>query len=472
MICGTKIVSAKEMQKLDKTSPNPEALMDNAADAIVSAIDESIKTILLLVGKGNNGADALTAGTLLLRQKRRVFAMLLYPTQQLSPLCKARLQSFKKAGGTLFSSQPFSLIIDGIVGTGFHGTPDLPMTKAIEWANSQDTPILAIDIPSGLDGTTGEVASVAIKATFTCSLGLPKIGFFIHQGWNHVGKLLNCDIGLDLTQAKPTALLLQEQSLKLPPLLRTQHKYQAGYVLGIGGSLEMPGAPALSSLAALRSGAGIIRLFTHADMPRYPLAPEVICETIHFEKILKEMERADALFIGPGLGRTESTQKFLQKLLPLLTKPTVIDGDALYNLSPPQGSILTPHQGEMIHLLNGASPTLKNCSQYVEKHQVALVLKGAPTFIFYPGKLPLIITAGDPGMATAGSGDVLTGIIAALLAKKMTPSSALALAVYLHGKTGELAAQDNTSYSLIASDLIAYLPEAFLHLNAAYACGE
>jgi NAD(P)H-hydrate epimerase len=331
----------------------------------------------------------------------------------------------------------------------------------------QDVPVLSIDIPSGVNGSTGEVETTAIHATITCCLGLPKIGCFIGQGWNYTGALVTCDIGIPaeiVSQAKPVALLLKPQSLQLPPIVRTRHKYEAGYVVAVSGSPDMPGAAALATLATLRSGAGIVRLFTGALAANF--APEVIREPIDLERILEEQKRADALLIGPGLGRSPQVHASMQKLFPRLNKPAVVDGDGLYHLSTfslPAGSILTPHHGEMNRLL-GEAPTLQNCQKWVDTHAVTVILKGAPTILFHPKRHPLIITTGDPGMATAGSGDVLTGITAALLAQKMPPDQAAPLAVYLHGRAGELAAEEHTSYSMIASDLIHYLPQAFAEL--------
>lgn len=485
MIQGTKIVTPEEMRRIEQLCFNQgmtsEELMDRAAESLVSIVknwfqlSKTPREVILLVGKGNNGGDALTVGTLLLQQKFHVSVILVYPPNDLSSLCQARLEQFKQAGGILLQEKQrfYSLIVDGIVGTGFHGKPDTPMKQAIAWANSQDAAILSIDIPSGVDGTTGRVDSIAIDATMTCALGFPKIGCFIGQGWEHTGALLTCDINLPAeiaAQAKPESLLLQKESLLLPPLVRTRHKYEAGYVLGVSGSPQMPGAAALSSLAVLRSGAGMIRLFTQPETPRSLFPMEVICETIDLKRIKEEMKRSSAIFIGPGLGRSPEIQKVIQKLLPLLNHPTVIDGDGLYHLatlkefSLPVQSVLTPHHGEMIHLL-GEAPTLENCQRWVEKHQVTLILKGAPTLLFHPAKVPLMITVGDPGMATAGSGDVLTGMVAAFLAQGMPADTASALATYLHGRAGELAAEKWTSYSMIASDLIASLPDAFKELS-------
>ncbi len=487
MTQGTKVVTCDEMRRLEKLCSaeglSTSELMDQAARALVAVINNwfelsgAPKEVVLLVGKGNKGGDALTAGTLLLQEKFRVSAVLVYPVSKLNPLCSDRLEKFKEAGGSVHPLHmekivSTSLIIDGIVGTGFHGKPDEFISNAIVWANGQDAPILAIDIPSGIDGSTGEVEAVAIDAMMTCCLGLPKIGCFIGRGWDYAGALLTCDIGMPpeiVSHAKSTALLLKKDSLYLPLIVRSRHKYEAGYVLGISGSPEMPGAAALSSLATLRSGAGVVRLFTQPETSHANLAPEVIREVIDLGRIEEEQERADALFIGPGLGRSSHVQKWMQKLLPQLTKPTVVDGDGLYHLSLmsgfslPAGSVLTPHHGEMTRLLGGP-PTLESCQRWVEKHEITLILKGAPTILFHPKRHPLIVTAGDPGMATAGSGDVLTGIVAALLAQKMPPDQAAPLAAYLHGRAGELATEKLTPYGMIASDLIKYLPKAFAEL--------
>lgn len=323
MIEGTKVVTSEEMQRLDvaaqASGTSPETLMDHGAKSIVSVIIDLLKKpspVLLLVGRGNNGGDALTIGTILLQRNYPVFAKLVYPENALSSRCKKRLDQFKQAGGVVYTDQLFSLIVDGIVGVGFHGVADVPMQQAIEWANAQEAPILAVDLPSGLDGTTG-MAQTAIRATITCCLGLPKLGCFIGQGWDHVGTLLTCDLHLPssaLKEAKPAALLLKNETLRLPPILRSRHKYQTGYVLGIAGSPEMSGAAALASLAALRGGAGIVRLFTQHPISYARFAPEIICETINEARIEEEMERASSLFLGPGLGRLHATGQMIASL--------------------------------------------------------------------------------------------------------------------------------------------------------------
>ncbi len=488
MIHGQKIVTAEEMQRIEKRAisagESADKFMDKAAEGIAAITQEFIeqlnlpKKIVLLTGKGSNAGDAYTAGALLRKKGFSVLAISAFPLKECSPLCRERHNHFIKSGGKVASLagadiEGYGVILDGLVGTGFKGKASGALAKAITWANQSDLPILALDIPSGLNGTTGEVGTVAIEAVGTIFLGLPKIGFFLEKGWDHVGDLAGVDFGLPekfIEEAKEEALLLDPTSLHLPPMRRSRHKYEAGYVLGIAGSPQMAGAAALSSAGVLRSGAGIVRLFSMPKTPSDQLLAEVIHEEYDLKKIKEESKRAAAYFVGPGLGRTPAIAKLLKQLLHTLRLPTVLDADALYFLAKnpkakiPKNSILTPHHGEMEKLLK-KKPSLKSCQAYVEKHKATLVLKGAPSIVFHPGKKPLVIAHGDPGMATAGSGDVLTGILAGLLAQKMTPSEAAALGVYLHARAGEIAGLNLTSYCMIASDILKYLPQAFIIIN-------
>jgi hydroxyethylthiazole kinase-like uncharacterized protein yjeF len=484
VIQGLKIVAAEEMQRIETLTiaagRKASNFMDKAAKGIAQAAKEFIevhhlpKRILLVTGKGNNAGDAYTAGALLLAEGFFVQAMQAFPLKECSPLCRERHDRFLQQGGKagLLSkpdSHGCSLILDGLIGTGFKGKAEGALAKAIEWANETGLPILALDIPSGLNGTTGEVGSVAINATATIYLGLPKIGFFLQKGWDHVGDLIGVDFGLPakfIEQAQEKALLLDPSSLLLPKIRRSRHKYEAGYVLAVAGSPQMEGAAALATAGVLHSGAGIVRLFSMPDTPSDHLLSEVIHEEYDLKRVQEESKRAAAFLVGPGLGRTPVVEKLLQQLLASIRLPAVLDADALYFLAKnrswklPKQSTLTPHHGEMQKLLKKA-PSLQTCQDYVEKQKTTLVLKGAPSIVFHPGKKPLIIPYGDPGMATAGSGDVLTGIIAGLLAQKMEPQEAAALGVYLHAIAGKLAANKLTSYCMIASDILDYLPEAF-----------
>lgn len=496
MISGEKVIAAEEMARIEKLAieagASEEEFMENAGKGIAEKtalfIESNLleKTVTLLVGKGNNGGDAFSAGKQLLAKGFSVSAIHAYPLDECSPLCQKKCSEFKNAGGSVsLKGELKGVILDGLTGTGFRGKAEGPLAFMIEDANRSKLPILAIDIPSGLNGSTGEVGSVAIHATQTFYLGLPKLGFFIGQGWNHIGELLPIDFGLNekyMNQAAAAASLIDGTKIAslLPPIQRNRHKYQAGYVVAVSGSSGFSGAAFLSCSAALRAGAGMVRLFHSWNMEKEmggaPL--EIVKEALESDgdsRILEECQRASAILIGPGMGRTRESEKLLKRILSKLSLPSVLDADALYFLAEnpgwklPTNTILTPHRREAERLL-GLSESQDEqtfhslCQEYVEKKKVTLLLKGGPTFIFHPQTPPLISLRGDPGMATAGSGDVLTGILAALLAQKLEPHAAAILGATLHGIAGEIAAFQKTSYSLIASDLINYLPDAFLEV--------
>lgn len=446
--------------------------------------------IIMLCGKGNNAGDAYVAGIHLLHLDYHVHAYQLFPLKECSALCQENAARFLQEGGLItevgFDDEihyPLDgIIIDGIFGTGFKGEVAEPIASRIKDANESGLPIIAVDIPSGLNGETGRVEGNVIQAAETAFLGLPKIGFFLLDGWNAAGKLRYVDFGLGeeyIEEASSEFEMLTEELLLplLPPIKRNRNKYEAGYVVGIAGSPEMPGASILSSISALRGGAGIVRLF-HPDGMQNLLAssPYEIIKTAYdvrdLDPIFEELSRAACAFIGPGMGRAAATKKFLTSLLPQIKVPCVIDADALNLLAEkdvqlPAKTILTPHVGEMLRLLHRKNHPQMNldflrlCQEYAETRGVTLVLKGAPTYIFQSGKPIHISPVGDPGMATAGTGDVLTGLIAALLAQKLQPHDAACLGVYIHGVAGEQAALELTSYCMVASDLLDFFPTAF-----------
>jgi len=496
VIEGIGVVTADEMKRVEQLAfaakESDLAYMEKAATGIAAFIEKALLTptaagdIHLLIGKGNNGGDALFAGALLLNKGFSVTAFLLHPLEECAPLSQKMGKRFKKAGGNTqkidhppqFS--PKGIIVDGLVGTGFQGAAKGLLAEVIEAANKSSLPIFAIDIPSGLNGNTGEVETVAIHAKTTIYLGLPKIGFFLKQGWDHVGTLKGVDFGMPdkfVEEAEIAAhLIKQEQIVKeLPPITRTRHKYQAGYVLAMAGSSGMPGAALLSCYATLKTGAGIVRLFYPNEMKDElnPAPFELIKEgwdLTNDERILEEAKRAKALIVGPGIGRDEKTHQALKSLLTKSTLPTIIDADALYFLAKdpsiplPEKTILTPHHQEMQRIL-ALEPTLERCQEFSNEKKVTVVLKGAPTFVFHPRTKPLIIPYGDPGMATAGTGDVLTGVIASMVAQGLDLQNGAALGVLIHSIAGELAAHWKSSYGMTATDLLHALPEAILNLS-------
>ena len=473
-----KVVTAEEMARIEKRAIESgcfeERFIEEAGRKVGTRALEWIekrglnRKATLLVGKGNNGADAYAAGVYLLKKGIPVHALFIYdePAPQ-NQEWKHRFLSCKGTAEKFSAASSFdALILDGLLGTGFRGPLDPLLVSPIERANDSRKPILAIDIPSGLNGNTGSISSVAIHASKTIALGLPKLGFFLRDGWNVVGQLQVEEFGLPerfVEEAIPSAYLLNEKTLKLPRLVRNRHKYQAGYVVGLSGSERFKGAPKLAGLSALRSGAGIVRVFHLGEIGLGPM--ELILEPWDLKSWGIEVKRASALFLGPGLG---------DKIPPIdlrsIEIPSVIDADLLQpNIDFPKSAIVTPHRGEMGRLLQLEKKVeeeefLSLCQNWAKERGVTLILKGAPTFVFQGKDVPVIIARGDPGMATAGTGDVLTGIVAALLAQKMSAHESAILGVYLHAAAGEIAAQEKSSYGVIATDLIDSLPQVLNQL--------
>lgn len=496
-----KIVSSRQMSQIEsmayRDGSSEEDFMEEAGSGVALIVhdyaerNETDRVIILLCGKGNNGGDAYVAGIHLVHLEYEVYAVQVAPLAESTTLNRQNFDRFMHEGGRLAETlQEFptsGVIVDGLFGTGFRGPVEEPYAAIIALANNADLPIISIDIPSGLNGETGKVDGEAIVATETAFLGLPKLGFFLNDGWNHVGKLRYIDYGLPkqyIEELQTNFLMLSHDLLKplMPTMKRNRHKYEAGYVVGLAGSPTMPGAAMLSSLAALRGGAGIVKLL-HPEGMEAQLATspyELIRVPYRYDdvdSIVDLMNQAGATFIGPGMGQSPEAKKLLLSVLPRLQKPCVIDADALTiiaeeNALIPKHAVLTPHHGEMARLLHKkehvdlSMSSLEICKAFAETNEITLVLKGGPTAIFCPHEPYIFNPTGDPGMATAGSGDVLTGLIAALIAEGMQPKDAAALAVFIHGLAGEIACDDTTAYCMIASDIIFRFPEAFKILKA------
>lgn len=496
-----KVVSTKQMTLVEssmyQTSSSESELMESAGSGIALVAHSYIESydlnpqVILLCGKGNNAGDAYVAGVHLIKLGYEVISIQTFPIPACSPLCQQNYHRFLAEGGRVEEVQQASdidfpiegLILDGLFGTGLQGPVKGPIGEIIDAINASKQPIIAIDIPSGLNGNTGRTEGPAIHATLTAFLGLPKTGLFLNDAWNYIGRLCYVDIGLseDSVQEAQAELIMITPDLLhplLPPIIRNRHKYQRGYVVGLAGSPGMPGAAILSSTSALNGGAGIVRLLhqkgMEAELSTSP--PEIIRQPYDFQDakgVIQALNKASAVFIGPGMGRGPESQRLLKQILPAIEKPCVIDADALFLLAQedialPKQTILTPHHGEMARLLHQEihpvldMDFLKTCQSYAEQKQATIVLKGAPTFILQAKQMIFVNPLGDPGMATAGSGDVLTGLIAALLAQGLPAHNAATLGVFLHALAGEHAASNRTSYCMIASDIIEYFPEAFL----------
>jgi ADP-dependent NAD(P)H-hydrate dehydratase / NAD(P)H-hydrate epimerase len=479
---GVKVVSAAEMARIEKLAAlagcQAEKFIEEAGAKVAASAFRLIeqkrlpKNVSLLIGKGNKGADAYAAGAALLEEGFRVTAYPCFPPESCSEWNRKMGERFtKKRGQTVrfYDGEEMrlgeGLIIDGLLGTGFKGKASGKVETAILLANGSRGKILAIDLPSGLDGTTGEARGACIEAAVTVTLGMAKSGLFFRDGWNHAGQIEVIDFGLPKQFVKASqeiGYLPEPGLLPLPKIIRNRHKYQAGYVVGYAGSEAMRGAPKMAGLAALRAGAGIARLFSKGDIGDAPM--ELICQKWNEKEWRQELKRAGSVFAGPGLGVGPS------RWMKDISVPAVFDADALQKGARfPKQAVLTPHRGEMLRLLGLKNAPqeeefLCRCQKFTSDQDAVLILKGAPTVLFGKNLPPLFIPRGDPGMATAGAGDVLTGILAGLLAQKMDSYDAAATGTYLHALAGEIAAREKTSYGLIARDLIDYLPKAFEEL--------
>lgn len=483
-----KVVSAREMARIEKKSfdegQSPERFMNKAGQGIAERVQNSIdehgnkRQVSLLVGKGNNGGDAFTAGICLLEHGYEVHAFHLFPLDECTQLCQEKCRRFREEGGEVYYPKSLDelafyrrgVILDGLLGTGFQGATSGFLAEVIEHVNAQDIPVLSIDIPSGVNGNTGEVQGEAIIADETLSLGLPKIGLFIGDGYAYSGTVYGIDFGMPphyIDDAAALCYTFCADSVKelMPVPHPQQHKYSAGYVLTLSGSEGMSGAAFLSSFSSLRSGAGIVRLFYNESM-RAELGGkpwEVLAEPFNAARVEKELQRAGAVVVGPGLPLSEEISSLLTKT----SVPTVVDASAIAFIPPllnrcKQDLLLTPHRGELAALVDtqGISDMelIERCQAFVDETGVYLLVKGAPTFFFERGEEPIVLPVGNPGMATAGSGDVLSGILGALIAQGLLVKEAAPLGVYLHGLAGTLAAAKKGELSLIASDLIDALP--------------
>ncbi|MBN1915307.1 MAG: NAD(P)H-hydrate dehydratase [Parachlamydiales bacterium] len=492
---GIKVVSGEEMRRIESLAYEEghlaEDFMENAGRAVAEAIIDWMQRfslsseIIFLVGKGNNGGDGYVAARILHAQNYSVRVYALFPEEDTSSLCQKKAQEYFLENGKgqyISKVEDFScngIIVDAILGTGFKGKVEGFLHDVIAKVNDSNSFVVAVDIPSGVDATTGAVDPIAIKADLTVSLGLLKTGFYLQKGYDYVGKVILKDFGLPqkFVESAQEEFLLPLEDLfasLLPEIVPTRHKYNTGSITAIAGSDGLMGAAFLSSLGALRSGAGIVFLYANTSTPaKSGLAPEVLyfsLPSLPLKSVIEKCNQSHVVYIGPGLGRDEKMKKVFKDLMSAIKVPLVLDADALYfwsqdlSIPIPPHTIITPHKKEMLRLLQEETTPanfIGQCRQFAENYSVHVVLKGAVTFIFSPGNKPYIFPWGDPGMATAGVGDVLTGVISALLAQGLDSQKAASLGVYLHSLAGKYAAQEFGSYSMIASDLIGCLPKGF-----------
>jgi ADP-dependent NAD(P)H-hydrate dehydratase / NAD(P)H-hydrate epimerase len=464
-------------------------------------------TIAFVCGKGHNGADALSAALLSAQAGYAVVIYQLHSDEAFGPETQKLHQQIRDADLEIHVMvtpvdlpvfQEVDLIVDGLLGTGAKAAPEGMVQSCIYGMNKSGVPILSIDLPSGVLADQSEVPGSAVQATATICLGAIKVSAAFYPSCTFFGRIGYSPICFDerslVSQPSQLALYTPEDAIDdLPARDFRSNKYTAGKVLAIAGSRGMHGAAALCSNAALRAGAGLVRCAVPAGVYS-DLAPhllEVIGLPIgenadyrftpgHIEEIKPWIEWADTILIGPGLGKHPQTDVFIDKMMGLLKgRRVIVDGDALNwfageNAERRKGAglentVLTPHAGEYQRLggqwdYDHPLNHLDHLRKWVKVGQVPIVLKGATTLFAEPDGKLLVVPAGNPGMATAGSGDVLAGVLAAFLAVRPM-SQAAPLAILAHGKAGDAARKDRGTLGMTASDLILYLPSALKEIE-------
>jgi ADP-dependent NAD(P)H-hydrate dehydratase / NAD(P)H-hydrate epimerase len=363
------------------------------------------------------------------------------------------------------------VIVDALFGTGFSGEPRAAAAALIEQINAHPAKVFSIDVPSGVDSSTGEVRGPAVEADATVTFHGRKVGIIVAPGRFHAGRIHVADIGLEPRRTS-TQLALPNVLQRVRRRSERDNKYTAGHVLVVGGSPGLTGAPSLTAAAAMRADAGYVTVAARTSS--LPVLEERLVEAVKrplpeqlgdaaVDAVLELAQKASAVALGPGLGRDDGARTLVRRLLAELELPMVVDADALFELEPAAWAgprVLTPHEGELGRLLGRndvAAHRLAAVRAAAERFGCVVLLKGADTLVAEPGRDLLVAACGLPSLATAGTGDVLTGIVAAFLAKGLEPQLAAAAAAVAHQRASVEAPQRS---GLVASDLLGALPRA------------
>lgn len=445
------LYTADEMRAAEERYPGypdtvPE-LMERAGEAVAREsmlAFPAARRFACVCGSGSNGGDGRVAARVL-------------------------RESGREADETT-EVEGYDVIVDALFGTGFRGEPRSEVAALIDRINAADASVVSVDLPSGVDASTGEAAAAAVDADLTVTFHGPKLGLVVVPGRFHAGRVVVADIGLEeipTRHRRGTVALLA----RVPRRAAGDTKYTAGSVLVVGGRPGMTGAACLSALAAFRADAGYVTLAVPSES--VPVAECLVLEAVKVgwsdedavATIAAAAERAGAIALGPGLGRRRGRRALVRSLLETIDLPAVVDADALFDLEPFERrapTVLTPHAGELARLLDTGSEwvnahRLEAARQGADKFGSVLVLKGSDTIVAAPGSGAIVCDLGPPALATAGTGDVLTGVTAAFLAKGLDAQTAAAAAAIAHGRAAQLAPH---RAGLVASDLLDLLPRA------------
>ncbi len=430
------LYTAEEMRAAE-AGHDVDAMMQRAGAAVAEELMRRFpdaRRVALHDGGGANGGDGRIAAEILRGQGRK-----------------------------LVGERP-DIVIDALLGTGLKGAPRDDISQLIEQINSAGVPVVAADIPSGVNASTGEVAGAAVQADLTVTMHGPKVGLAVAPGRFHSGDIAVADIGLEPAETEHR-IVTPEILADVPRRSSRDNKYTAGHVLVVGGSRGMTGAPALAARAALRADAGYVTIVAPGES--LPVLETLVLEAVKrpLEQAFEVAAKAKALAVGPGLGREKESKALVRRLLAEVEVPAVVDADALFELEPgewPAPRVLTPHEGELARLLGReskevAAHRLASVQEAADRFDCVVVLKGDDSLVAAPGRGVWVSALGLPSLSTAGTGDVLTGVTAAFLAKGMEPQRAAAAACAAQQLASHQAAQ---RYGLVASDLVDALPRA------------
>ena len=483
------LYTAEEMRAAEEAYAGPSLeLMERAGSATAEALARrypDARMVSIWCGAGSNGGDGFVVARKLHETGRGVEVRLVADEAKAKGDAAENLRRAREAG-VPFTDEGTAgdVAVDALFGTGFSGKPRQDAAARIEEINSLGVPIVAVDVPSGVDASTGEVAGPAVSAELTVTFHARKVGLVVAPGRFHAGEVEVANIGLGALQTRHHRVLPEILGL-VPRRRETDNKYSAGSVLVVGGSTGKTGAPSLAAEASLRAGAGICTACVPASlnivfeqrllevMTRACPDEDGVMTMDAADSILEAAERASAVALGPGLGRTGGVRALTGYLLDRLDKPLVLDADGLWAavdhldwiFARDAPTVLTPHEGELARLLGRKSDwvrarRLHAAQAGADEVGAVLLLKGADTIVAAPGRGALVADLGNPGLATAGSGDVLTGIVAAFLSKGMDGGEAAAAAAATQGIAADIAAERHGSAGLIASDVVEALSPA------------
>lgn len=497
-----KLPATDQIKKLDQFTIENEPvsgidLMERASHIFTIAFLKHLSgynRIIVFAGPGNNGGDALAIARMLLQKKYKVKVLLFNPKGNLSENCEINKDRLLNLSGVEFEEvknnfTPFFLkeddvVVDGLFGSGLNKPLEGIFPDVVQFINKSERRVVSIDIPSGLFGEDNILNNTEniIRADFTFTFQFPKLSFFFAENENYTGIVEVLDIGLHpdgISQVDTPYQIIQREDVKNILKIRSRfaHKGNFGHALLIAGSKGKMGAAVLSGKACLRAGTGLLTVHvpSSGNSIIQSCLPEAMTNIDSHESFFSEMPDLtpyNAVAVGPGLSTEEEPEFALSQLLERHKGPVILDADAINILAKrallkdqiPENSILTPHPKEFDRLVGNSISSyerLQKAIQFAFEKQVYIVLKGRYTAVCTPLKQCWFNTTGNPGMATAGSGDVLTGILLGLLAQKYTPEEASLAGVYLHGLAGDLALSENSEESLLSGDIIHFLGDAF-----------